>query len=334
MLIRRCSAHRWPSPRAALGAAVTALSFFAAGCASTSERIRAGSLDDAWDAACEATDEDSSTPLPDADQAVLRRRLLERTRVALSARTRTPEQLAATLGEPVFRPGALLVVWRLDAIDYPGTGVTFEPQAAASGSAIAVWHDHDVWTLAGVEPPVRPTYDPRYSEAGALLDGLVALFTGGVAGVLVPELSPKFRGTDEWLPKQLSPGSPGTGSRVQTEVLALLEALDSKRCEATVDEPCERALAMGPGAPPKRRDPAPGGPQTHLFLGGDTPPGDALVVRLVHQRFSEDRYICKLGYDVVLPLAPGASLAQRLDALFARGPVMIGPAARAGNASR
>lgn len=58
---------------------------------------------------------------------------------------------------------------------------------------------------------------------GALLDGFIALATGGVAGVLVPELSPKFRGTDEWLPKQTSPGRPGAAPRSRDEARPLKE---------------------------------------------------------------------------------------------------------------
>jgi hypothetical protein len=327
------------SMRTPLGATLIAsslalLSFASAGCASVSERIRTGSLDEAWDAACEADGYDSSAPLTQADQGVLRKRLLARTRVALSARAQTSEQLAARVGEPVFGPGALLVVWKLEAIDYPGTSVIFEPRAATSGSTLAVWHDNDVWTLAGVKPPRGPSYDPRYSETGALLDGLIALVTGGVAGVLVPDLSPKFRGTDEWFPKETAPGSPGTGTKAQMEVLGFLEALDLSRCKATVDAPCERALVMGPGAPPKRSDPPKSGPEFHHYLGGEWAEGDALVVRLVHERESEDHHGCDLGYDVALPLAPGGSLAERLGALFARGPVIIGKGAEPARMSR
>lgn len=131
--------------RTALGPSLAALSFLTAGCgASIPERIRTGGVDDAWEAACEATMGESDTLLSDADRAVLRRKLFARTRVALSARVRTPEQIAAAVGEPVFKPGAMLVVWKLDALDHPGSSVTFEPRAAVSGSPIPAWHDRDV----------------------------------------------------------------------------------------------------------------------------------------------------------------------------------------------
>ena len=203
--------------RTALGAPLAALSLLAAGCgASIPERIHTGGVNDAWDAACDATYEEGADPLTQDDHAALRKKLFARTRIALSARVKTPEQIAATMGEPVFKPGALLVMWRLDALDYPGTGVMFEPRVAASAAPLAVWHDRNVWTLAGVTPPVSASHDPNYNALGALVDGFVTLATAGV-------VQPKLRGTDAWLPEQVSPGSPGAGTPVQTEVLTLLE---------------------------------------------------------------------------------------------------------------
>lgn len=65
----------------------------------------------------------------------------------------------------------------------------------------------DVYRHAGLEPPVAPTLDPKFSYAGFAVDILFALFTGGRA-------PSKFRGTESWSPV-VSPGREGTGTPEQ-----------------------------------------------------------------------------------------------------------------------
>lgn len=304
-------------------------SMLCAGCAvSIPDRLREGRFDDAWDATCSHLGRGSTTPLTAADRDLMRAALLARTRVSLTATARTPAQLVKTLGEPIFPPDAALVTWKLEAVEYPGVAVKFEPRADIGKAPIAAWHEDQVWRLAGVEAPRNPTYDPKFSRPGALLDALVLVATGGVAGGFVKDLSPRFRGTPEWQPKQLSPGSDGTGTRVQTEVLALVEKLDGATCEATLEAPCERMMAMGltepAGRPVLRRNAKIAAPA----LGGADPHGDALIVRLEHRRYQSDGYVCPLDYEVAVPLPDGASFAERVNKLFASGPVWLGGADR------
>jgi hypothetical protein len=304
-------------------------STLATGCAvSIPDRLREGRLDDAWDATCSHLESDSTTPLTAADRDLMRAALLARTRVALTATARTPAQLVQTLGEAVLPPDAALVTWKLEAVEYPGVAVKFEPRAVVGKAPIAAWHGDQVWRLAGVEPPRSATYDPKFSGPGALLDALVLVVTGGIAGGFAKDLSPQFRGTPEWQPKQISPGRDGTGTRVQTEVLALVEKLDGATCEATLEAPCERTMAMDRTAPVGRPALVRNHSVEEPVLGGADPQGDALIVRIEHRRFRSDAYVCPLDYEVAVPLPDGASFAERVNRLFASGPVWLGGAAR------
>ncbi len=291
-----------------------------AGCASVTTLADEGRLPEAWREVCERDHDQNGasrdTLLSDEEQRALRERIAEGTRGTIIARAIPSNALHARLGEKIFPREMAILVMHLDVTSHPGRGVMVTPTLVLHGERQVPWELRATWTLAGIEPPVPENFG-SYDIAGAFLDAVVAGLTLGAVDM-------KLRGTDDVLPT-INPGRPGTGTPLQEDVLFEL-MYRQEECStihpARLGAPCDAVLVLASGSPE--------GPSPEPVLVAKTPEiqgQDALVLRVEHLPDRVSDAGCYLGYDIVLPLAEGPDLATRVDALFAKGPVDIGPPA-------
>lgn len=278
---------------------------------------REGRVPEAWAAVCNRETEDGKSReelLSREERAELREMIMRRTRGTLTARALSRDALHERVGETVFPRDMVLLVAHLDVSAHPGAGIDITPQLRLGSETRVRWWNRDVWALAGVEPP-QPASIGSYNLGGALVDAVVA-------GLTLGAIDPQLRGQKDALPT-VYPGSPGTGTPLQQDVLYQLID-DSGHCSsahtARLGHPCDAFYVMASGTPvypdvvPVPLDDVPAA----------APAGDALLLRVEHKA---DRYLessCSLGYTIVVPLPPGPDAASRINAVFARGPVELG----------
>lgn len=290
-------------------------------CASVTSRAREGRIDDAWKKLCDDKVEARATSLATAgtpaDRLALRAALRARTTAELQGRAISSEDVSARIGEQLFPRKALLLELRLRVARHHAAGLSFQARLSVHEGApgpARTWcavTGRGLWTFAGQIPPTPAT--AKVNQLGKVLDFFTRLGTLGLG--------------DFGLRHGTKPGTPGGGTPRQSAALEMLSQT-SELCVATDDTPCEQTFVLGPDADvaPHRR--AEDIDEAGIFLNqrGAPEPGDsdALILKLIHLADgAAGPRACDWIDEIALPLPPGRSTVDRLNALFARGPIEL-----------
>lgn len=313
-------------------AAITAITN--SGCAATvGDHLGAGQFEGAWAATCPWDAEEPTV----REKRSLQAELEARTRIELRGEALSGAEANARLGAKVLPDDVALVQFKVEALAVPGSHVAFEPRGLSAPQPLGAWHGHDLWTLAKLDPGTSPRV--TFSPLGLFADVTLALATGGLS--LFPD--PNFRDV-----KVTGETRPGNASPAQSRALELLTGLDRRvtddgrfirdlddsidaishtECRASLDEPCEWVVVLSADISRNQQHIEGVEPLAHISTAKD-----ALVFRWAFDH--PTALHCRLVIDTVADLPAGASLSERIDALFAQGPLRIGEAPALAGASR
>jgi hypothetical protein len=285
----------------------------AGGCASVKQLTQQGRVPEAWKALCAKSDHGASesTAGTAEDRKAMREALARGSRATLAGAVLTKQAMSERLGEAVFPSDVLVLQLRLTTTRAYGAGLDVHVYLALRGGA---WHEADherLWSVAGVRQPYPMTQDLRYSTAGLLGDVAIGAVTLGSVDL-------KLRGTDSWT--GMRPGSKGDGTEQQVAALQLFDAMSRKEC-SSAGAVCERTVVLAPAIGPRTSGE---GVSLAEGPGPERLSADALVIE-VNYLPDSTTFPCGFRDQLTILLPPGATLGQRLGALFAKGPLPLFP---------